>query len=354
VNPESTCYYRAMKQAKFQTLLILDAKTEHSGPATAFKRVWCGYEMSMTLGQVDQGTIPILDVATVEGTRPTLVTQGLTKAEENMEFTEAGSGYKAKAEREKGCNPDVIDLALGFQVQSGQTLRQKDRDRILNSIAGRELMLEPDIKHEIYNKYNSRLRSLLALSFWRRVMSGTGENSETGQLQTRMCQALKADQWLTSLDISMAYMVGNDMDEKIGQTVKHLPPNLKHLTLDLTGTDISDDTISAMALALPRGLETFKVNLTGNPKINNIGVETMVTKMPPTLQRVNLGLAGTAVTKEVDDVKNSLDDLKAHIVAESEKGSWCTYVNLTWSKQNARMVTSNHKFKHYGHHDGSK
>jgi len=342
INPEATCYFRAMKQAKFHVLLVLDSKTEHSGPATPFKRAWCGYEMSMTLGQGDSNTI--IDVATCEGLRPTLITQGLTKAEDGMEVVDPGSGYKAKAEREKGFNLDIVALALNVQVQSGQTVRPKDKQRILNSIAQRDLTLPPDLKHENYSKYNQRLRAMLALAFWRRVMIGAGEHAETQVVQAKAAQALKMDEWRPSLDLSMAYMSGSDIDEKIALLARNLPTQLKSLTLDLKGCDITNETVVALAMALPRGLETFTVDMSGNPKIDNVGIEMMVPKLPPCLGRLKMNLHGTATTKELEEKRHSLDDLKQHIIDESEKGCWCSYVNLCPSPT-GRMITNTHKFK---------
>jgi len=341
-NPEQTCYYRAMKQAKFKVLLVLDSKTDHSGPATPFKRAWCGYEMSMSLGQDDNATV--MDVATCEGLRPTLITHGLTKSEEANELTNPGSGYRVKAEREKGFSLEIVGLALNVSVQNGLTLRPKDKQRILNSIAQRELTLPPDLKHENYNRYNQRLRAMLALGFWRRVMTGSGEQSETQALQQKMAQAIKEDGWRSSLDISMAYMSGSDIDEKVAMLAKNLPINLKHLTLDLQGCDIHNDTLGVLALSLPRGLETLNLNFSHNPKIENIGVESMIVKLPPYLNRMGMDLNGCSTTKELDEKRNNLEDLKQHIIDEAEKGNWCSYVNLCPSPT-GRMITNTHKFK---------
>lgn len=343
VNPEATCYYRAMKQAKFHVLLILDPKTEHSGPATPFKRAWCGYEMSMSLGHGQNDTV--IDLATCDGLRPTLITQGLVKSEESIELTDPGAGYKAKAEREKPFSLEIVGIALNANVQSGQTLRPKDKQRILNSIAQRDLDLPPDPKHENYNKYNQRLRAMLALVFWRRVMTGAGEQSETQALQQKLAMAVKGDDWRDSLEISFAYMPGNDIDEKVALTAKNLPVHLKHLTLDLKGADISSDVLASMGLALPRGLESLTLDLSSNPHLDNFGVETMVTKLPPHLQKLRMNLEGCATTKEVEDIRNSLEDLKQHIIDEAEKGNWCNYVNLVPSST-GRMVHTTLKFKH--------
>jgi len=342
-NPEATCYFRAMKQAKFQVLLILDSKTEHTGPATPFKRAWCGYEMSMTLAQGSEN-ITLLDVATCEGTRPTLVTMGLTKAEDAMEIVDNGSGYKAKAEREKGFNLEIVTLAMNIQVQNGQTVRPKDKQKILNSIAQRDLNLPADMKHESYNKYNARLRSMLALGFWRRVWMGAGENSEAQQLQQKVAQALKGDEWRDKLDISMAYMSGSDIDDKILMATKNFPKDLKHLNLDLRGTDLTPDTVTAVALALPRGLLTLNLDLAGNPKVENSTVEHLVARLPPNLASLRMGLQGTGTTKELDEKRNSLEELRQHIIDEAEKGHWYCYTNLCPSPT-GRMIANAHKFK---------
>jgi len=332
-----------MKQAKFQVLLILDSKTEHTGPATPFKRAWCGYEMSMTLAQGSEN-ITLLDVATCEGTRPTLVTMGLTKAEDAMEIVDNGSGYKAKAEREKGFNLEIVTLAMNIQVQNGQTVRPKDKQKILNSIAQRDLNLPADMKHESYNKYNARLRSMLALGFWRRVWMGAGENSEAQQLQQKVAQALKGDEWRDKLDISMAYMSGSDIDDKILMATKNFPKDLKHLNLDLRGTDLTPDTVTAVALALPRGLLTLNLDLAGNPKVENSTVEHLVARLPPNLASLRMGLQGTGTTKELDEKRNSLEELRQHIIDEAEKGHWYCYTNLCPSPT-GRMIANAHKFK---------
>jgi len=273
-----------------------------------------------------------------------LITQGLTKSEEHTEIVDPGSGYRAKAEREKGFSLEIVALALNIQVQSGMTMRPKDKQRILNSIAQRDLTLPIDLKHENYNRYNCRLRAMLALGFWRRVMTGSGEAAETQALQQKLAGAVKSDEWKDTLDLSMAFMSGSDIDEKINLAAKNLPTHLKNLTLDLRGTDIANDNLSVLALALPRGLETFNLCLALNPKIDNVGVETMVTKLPHGLLSLRMDLEGTATTKELQEKKHSLDDLKQHIIDESEKGCWCSYVNLCPSPT-GRMITNTLKFK---------
>jgi len=201
------------------------------------------------------------------------------------------------------------------------------------------------LKHEKYNKYNQRLRAMLALVFWRRVMTGAGEQSETQALQQKLAMALKGDEWRKDLEISLAYMSGNDIDDKIALTAKNLPAHLKNLNLDLKGTDVGNDVLASLGTSVPRGLETLTLDVSSNPSIDNFGIETMVTKLPPHLSKLRMDLTGCSTTKEVDEKRNSLDELRQHIIDESEKGNWCSYVNLVPSAT-GRMVHSTLKFKH--------
>lgn len=225
-------------------------------------------------------------------------------------------------------------------------MRPLDKQKILNSVAQRDLTLPAELKHDNYNKVNARVRGMLALAMWRRVMIGAGENPEMQAIQSRLVSALKGDEWRASLDLSMAFMAGTGVEEKIKTLAANLPINLKNLTLDLKGCDISHETIGILAAALPRGLEHFKLDLGGNSKIENAGIEGMVPKLPPNLQQLKLNLQGTATTKELEEKRNSLEDLKQHIVDESEKGHWCYYTNMN-PHSTGRMQTTTHKFKTY-------
>jgi len=292
----------------------------------------------------------VLDVATCDGgsstlgQRPSLITHNLTDAEKNREIVDAGSGYRAKAEREKTFSLEIMALALDVRVQSGQTLRAQDKQLILNSITQRDLDEPAVVKHEAYDRYNQRLRALFALGFWRRVMMGSGEQSEIQQLQLKMCRALQADQWRKSLTIDMAFMTGSDLDQKIQLAVNSLPPHLKELKLDLRGTDTANETIIAIANALPRGLEAMVLDLGHNPKIDNSGVESMVNRLPPTLTHCHLGLQGCGTAKELTEKGSDLGDVKQYMAAEAAKGVTCNTLNLCPSPTR-RMETFAAKFK---------
>ena len=83
-NPKDASFYKAMEIAmkKGGVLLILDDTVTYdsgtTGPATAFTRIWCGFEESMALEKKMK-----LDIAAVHDGRPETLTEGMTKYEED-------------------------------------------------------------------------------------------------------------------------------------------------------------------------------------------------------------------------------------------------------------------------------
>merc|ERR1712096_127248 len=155
-----------------------------------------------------------------------------------------------------------------------------------------------------------------------------------------MMEALHNDEWRMSVNLGMAFLAGGDTDERMELLVKSLPSNLKTLNLDLRGTEAANESIQALAVGLPRGLECYNLDLGSNPKINNHGIEGMITKLPPKLNKIRLELNGTSSSKDIQEKKHSLDELKQHVVDEAEKGNWCTTVSLCPSPTGRMVLNS--------------
>merc|ERR1719386_324138 len=117
-----------------------------------------------------------------------------------------------------------------------------DKQKFLNCITQQtDLTQMPLVKHELYTKTNIRLCALFAVLFWRRTMSGASSDSDVLRVQTALADALRADIWRKSLNLSLAFFPNGD--EKIGLLIKALPPTLKELKLDLRGMDLSNEII---------------------------------------------------------------------------------------------------------------
>mmetsp|Transcript_19611 Transcript_19611/g.45644 ORF Transcript_19611/g.45644 Transcript_19611/m.45644 type:complete len:657 (+) Transcript_19611:68-2038(+) len=326
VNPKQTAYYKAMLAASFRTIIVLDPKTEHCGPATPFRSAWCCYQMALCAEEPNA----VVDLAMCDALKVVMLTHGLTKQEEALEETNPGSGFKAKTEREKSFNPDLLSLGVVAQMQTCIERETADRNRILNALAGRDLDATPLEKHDGYSLANQRLHGLVALMFWRRTMSGAADNTEMQQLQVKLSEALRNDTSRQIVDVSMAFMTG--VDEKIELVARSFPIHLRKLHLDLRGSDVPNHVLGHIAATLPRELEDIRLDLSHNSNIVNKGVEEFVAKITPKLKGLKVGLDGTAVTKEVFDKRGSLQELRQHVIDEMEKGFWCYTLNLHPSK----------------------
>eukprot|EP00929_Paragymnodinium_shiwhaense_P114396 TRINITY_DN82775_c0_g1_i1.p1 TRINITY_DN82775_c0_g1~~TRINITY_DN82775_c0_g1_i1.p1 ORF type:complete len:691 (+),score=217.74 TRINITY_DN82775_c0_g1_i1:110-2182(+) len=343
----ATCFYKAMALAEFRVLLAFDRKAESgngqsTGPATPIHRAWCQYEMMMCLD--NEETDMYLVMLTEQ--KPLQVTMRMTKMEADNDYMNAGAGLKAKTEREKPFSIDLVEQALALNVMNSKSTDPWDKQKILNVIAQQaDLTQMPLLKSDLYTKANIRLCALFAILFWRRTMSGASSDSDMLRVQTALAECLRADVWRKTLSLSLAFVAGGD--EKIGLLVKALPPNLRALTLDLRGMDITNESISLLAGALPRELEEIKINLSNNEQITNAGIESFAGKLPPKIKSncFNLDLENTSVTKEMKDNRRSLEAMQKFIIAENEKGNTCITMALCPSNVKGRMIPETYKCK---------
>jgi len=300
-------FYNAMQVVQFKVLLILDAKSTHTGPATLFQRIWCQFEEMMCL---DSAHAP-LDIATCHDSSTELITKGLTEEEEAMERRGPGTGNRAKTEREKGFPFELIALSLATNLQKAQASFSRDRNSILNVITKRDVHLPPLDDHPRYVEVNRRLSALHAMAFWRRAMSETAD-PHVKEIHAKMSDALHADEWRTSLDMNFA---GCDLgdgngDEQMKLLGKGLPPNLHELKLDFKDMAVGNQSVAYLAAALPGELESIVIDLTNCKRISNAGVSAVRGKLPPKLKALRIGLEGTKVSQEVQEKCGTLEGLK--------------------------------------------
>jgi len=341
VDPAKTRFERAMAASKSKVLLMLDSKKEHCGPGTALSRLWCAYELAAC---ADDPNIK-LDVVAIQNSKAALLMQGFNDEEQLLESRNPGSGFRAKTEREKAFNLEIVERSLDIRIQTAGVSEQQDRPRILNFLAGRDLHLPPTEEHDSYNRANKRISALLALSFWRRVIWATGNEQVSTRLQTRMADAIRNDVWRSSMNVCMAFCVANGPEEKLALLTKSLPPNLRELRLDLSGLDIVNESMAPLAAALPRELEELSINLSNNTQIDNSGITSFINALPPRQRGVNLNLGSTSVSPEFQERRDSLDGLKEQIMHEAQKGSVCLTLNLNPSVEKGRMHVSTSRTK---------
>jgi len=320
-------FMRAMAKAQYRVLLTLDGKTHIAGPATPFTRLWCGFEVFSSLDKQTSS----LDIAACIDSKATIITKGLTDEELEWERSEPGRGHRAKLERERVFDPELLLSGMSMKVQHGQAGEQLDRNRILNSIVGRdaaERSAPAPEEHELYTRANRRIAAALALTGWKRVMTNTHSDAQT--LQTKFQEAIRADTWRKSLDIGLAY--ATHFEEKVLIMMRALPTGLRELHLDLRSTTINDEKLVALAASLPPGLEELTVDLSHNQHINNQGIMSFTEKLPPKVSSQSISVEGTSVTKELAQKVSSLERVRQFIYEEAQKGALCSLMSLLPTK----------------------
>jgi len=306
-HPKQSNVYKAMRCARCKVLLVMDAATPTSGPGTPFKRLWCGFEISLCLDRSGA----VLDVATSDGRETQLITDGLTHKEKTVEQYQPGDGTRMKVKREKPMPAAIVQAALDFSLQSSRTSDSADQQAILNAIVGRKFDAQVLERHPRYDEVNRKMRKLFALIFYRTVSASEAPKSEHGRLaflglQRAMSAVLCQDVPCTSLSLSLAG--ANLQDKEVQALIKRsFPPGLSELTLDLRCTDASDQTLTEILASLPPSLTRLTLEVASCSSISDDGIKDVVCQLPESVTSLCLSAAKTKVSPlmvhQVKDLK---------------------------------------------------
>merc|ERR1712110_336756 len=142
---------KALNISDFRLLLI-------AGSAKVFSRLWCGFEMSMSMSR----SAPFDMAVCPPKSKAHIMTHGLTDADEEMEKRHAGNGIVAKTTREAGFPLAIGAMGMEIAIETADSSNEEDRARILNCIAGQSPDSEPLAKHPLYTQTNKRLHAYFA------------------------------------------------------------------------------------------------------------------------------------------------------------------------------------------------
>merc|ERR1712086_576798 len=153
-DPKKTSFYLAMQMCSF-VLLVLDKD------ATPFSRIWCCFEESMLCQGLKAQHGVKLDIATVTGGGPQLLTEGLaTKADGELE------AQIIKYDREHRFPFELLRLGWSIEITTAQASVPADFNRITNTINGvpaeQLSTVEPELGHEACERVNRMLRAVFA------------------------------------------------------------------------------------------------------------------------------------------------------------------------------------------------
>lgn len=239
-------------------LLVLDEKSLSGGPATPFSRIWCDFEISMTVQHF--GSEFLLDIATCKNGNGELLTQGLTPEEQEQD-----ENVGAKIQREVSFPIEVIRAGLNVRIQDGKASREEDRVHILNSIVGMtqaELNAPPCAESPYYEAINVKLRTKFALACWVQAVD------------RNMVEALGLP----------AIIAASDMRDML-------------FSYDVCSKDVDDGDLITLSSALPDGLQTLTLNVSGRKSITSVGFVAIGSKIPKHLQVLNLSMANCVGVK---------------------------------------------------------
>jgi len=167
VDPRDSGFAKAMEVSKGRTITILDKD------GVVFTRVWCVFELYMTLvaeravegDEADEGLWAVYTA------HPHTYTPYYGKEEERAAIGLISGGATADygltghiAAREKEFPFDLIAKSLSIKVQEAEATEKADRTHILNCIAGTGLTDNPPEQHIQYEAVNDALRATFVSS----------------------------------------------------------------------------------------------------------------------------------------------------------------------------------------------
>lgn len=323
---KSTCFHKAMAACNFKVVLPIDPQTT-TLMGTCFSRLWCLYELAMC----DQPNVQLDLIQTkLDMHSPVkkacMVSQLLTKEEQEAELRAPTSGYKAQSDREKSFSLTTMDMALSVSVAKAQITDPKERRQILNSLCHRDASEEVVEEHPEIGQCSKRLRALFALAFWRRVMGGNVSDSDVHRTQLKLVDALHKGFPHRCLELDMAFM--QVCSEKLKMLRSVFPLGLQELKLDLREVELRNEDIIALAAGLPRDLEDLTLQLAGNEELNDDGVEVFISKLPNKMRSMALDLKKTSVGKELMQRQGNYESMRQYLAEQAAKAIQCTFVNI--------------------------
>ncbi|CAE8715300.1 unnamed protein product [Polarella glacialis] len=305
-DPMQSSFLKAMELSE-GVLLMLDPE------ATPFSRVWCCFEEGV-VALAERGALPgiasggqkgdgrealrslaardgqegrrsalQLDIATVDGNGTAqLITQRLTKQEEEMEESRKqaswrASGWDEKSERESGFPVELVRKGLRVKITEAGASQVSDKTQILNALAGRpidELEAEPDYHHPILRQVDTTLRGIFAVAAWRATLEKDLVMSDGGNLPSELLEvALREDVSRQELELNLQGVATQHHLSALCKAVESLK-KLTRLHLDLCECKITSIAELGNALAALTNLQKLSVDLqncTGLTSIAELG-----------------------------------------------------------------------------------
>merc|ERR1719424_2764958 len=233
-------------------------------------------------------------------------------------------------------------------------------------VAKMESAVRKAAQAKVFKLINGTLRGMFAAATWREAVSSNSSSLSQGLL----IAALLGDRSREHLRLDLSGIEGSHVNEHLYELAKSWPPRLLTIDLNCAGcAGLTHDDVALLSTALPSGLESLALNfngckafadkglkamftefdkfermsslelnfgecptvgngtlrklaakmpqklsylkltISGNKKLTNDGVETLVKSLPPGLSDVSLDFKQTGITKDSAKKCNSLESV---------------------------------------------
>uniref|UniRef100_A0A7S1SBY0 EF-hand domain-containing protein n=1 Tax=Alexandrium catenella TaxID=2925 RepID=A0A7S1SBY0_ALECA len=231
-DPAESSFRKAMHLAQ-GTLAVLDEG------AVMFTRIWCCYEIAVTLGE--SGGKGMFDVVTaVAGgrKRENGVDVVATCVSTTGEMPVDGGHSGIKTMRESFFPPALLGKAMGVRLEEGRASVESDRTHILNAVVGAEdLDAAPPREHERYAALNKLLCAKMATGALRNAI-------DAGLAESYFAKLGNTDLKVFQLDVSKCKAFTAEIAD---QLAKALPATIEELTLTGTALATIPDELQKMS-----------------------------------------------------------------------------------------------------------
>jgi len=282
----STSSFRRALDVSHGTLSILD------NSATVYTRIWCDYEVFVTLDK-STWTTHLYDIYTWQKGEALGLTDGVAQIDQR------GASWwweDRKQKRERNFPFELARAAMQIQVQCGEASVEEDRRRILHAICGSDgaPSQEPPLEHPNYEAVNATLHARFALTSWilalqhgqsiecyaralsvshltRISLSFRSKSYATDAMLKTLAMALPSTLKELCLVMTRCKKVSDEGIVALSGAIQSLP--LEHLHLDFAHDLITDSAMEALCPNMPRSVRNLWLSIGMCNEISDISVQ---------------------------------------------------------------------------------
>ena len=250
-----------------------------------------------------------LDIATVTGDGPQLLTEGLTTmADGRLEPQDA------KHNREEAFPLELLQLGWSIEITTAQASVPADFNRIINTINGvpaeQLSTVEPELGHEACERVNRMLRAVFA-------EAAAGKAAEQPGMLEQAMELLAKDTERTELMLDFSGCSELTDVSAVGSAVSQLK-SLQKLTLDFRAcSKLTDVSAVVSGVSQLKSLQQLRLDFSYCRSLTDVGALVSAVSQLKSLQQLTLDLSKCSKLAGVcnldADLRKALPDTKIEL-----------------------------------------